>query len=105
MTILSKSGLIFSVQGKNGGYRISKKLIKISLLDIIRVAGDNQINNDCFFGFKSCTFYKTCAMHEKWVAVRKNINNVLISTTLEELKKAETHNFISKNSLIFTKND
>jgi len=105
LTVLSKSGLIISVQGKNGGYRISKNLSEISLLDIIRVTGDNKINNECFFGFKSCAFEKKCTMHEKWADVRKSINNVLTSTTLEELEKTGTHCFISKNSLIFTKND
>ena len=105
LTILSKSGLIISVQGKNGGYRIAKNLSEISLLDITNVAGDNKINNECFFGFTSCAFEKKCAMHEKWAAVSNCINDVLISTTLEELKKTGTHKFISKNSLIFTKND
>ena len=105
LTVLSKSGLIISVQGKNGGYRISKNLSEISLLDITRVAGDDQINDECFFGFQNCVFEKKCAMHYKWAAVRESIYNVLISTTLEELKKTGTHNFISKNSLIFTKND
>ena len=105
LTILSKSGLITSVQGKSGGYRISKNLSEISLLDIIRAAGDDQINNDCFFGFKGCSFEKKCALHYKWEVVIESINNVLISTTLEELKKTGTPDCISKNSLIFTKND
>jgi len=105
LTVLSKSELITSVQGKNGGYRISKNLSEISLLDITRATGSDQINNECFFGFQSCAFEKKCAMHEKWADVRKSINNVLISTTLEELKKTGTPDFISKNSLIFTKND
>ena len=105
MTIFSKSGLIKSVQGKKGGYRISKNLSEISLLDIIRVAGDDQISNECFFGFENCAFEKKCALHYKWAAVRESINNVLISTTLEELKNSGTPEYISKNSLIFTKND
>jgi len=104
LTILSKSGLIFSVQGKNGGYRISKNLSEISLLDIIHAAGDNQIYNECFFGFQSCAFKKKCALHYKWEVVIESINNVLISTTLEELKKTGTPDCISKNSLIFTNN-
>jgi len=104
LTILSKSGLIYSVQGKNGGYRISKKLNEISLLDIIHPTWDNQNINECFFGFKNCAFEKKCAMHYKWVDVLETINNVLISTTLEELKESGTPDFIKKNSLLFTKN-
>ena len=105
LTLLSKSELITSVQGKNGGYRISKNLNEISLLDITRATGSDQINNECFFGFQSCAFEKKCALHYKWEVVIESINNVLISTTLEELKNSGTPDCISKNSLILTKND
>jgi len=97
MTTLSKSGLLISVQGKSGGYRISKDLSKISLFDIVNATGDNPINNECFFGFHDCAFVKKCAMHDKWAAVRENINQVLTTTTLAEVKKTGPHSFISNN--------
>ena len=94
LTILSKSGLLISVQGKNGGYRISKNLNEISLLDILNTMGENPIQNECFFGFHNCAFEEKCAMHDKWMSVRENINSVLISTSLEELQGIELHGFI-----------
>lgn len=87
LTILSKSELINSVQGKNGGYRISKSLNKISLFDIIRATGDDLINNECFFGFENCALENKCAIHDKWTAGRENINHVLTTTTLDEIKQ------------------
>jgi len=104
LIILSKSELIESVQGKNGGYRISKKPSDISLLDIIRVVGDDPINNDCFFGFDNCTFIEKCALHEKWAVVRETLNNVLLTTTLEDIKSNRQHSFISNIDSLFTKN-
>jgi len=97
MTTLSKSGLLISVQGKSGGYRISKNLSKISLFDIVNATGDNPIHNECFFGFHDCAFVKKCAMHDKWAAVRENINQVLTTTTLAEVKENGPHSFISNN--------
>ena len=105
LIVLSKSGLINSVQGKNGGYRISRNLSEISLLDIIYASGDYQSNNECFFGFQNCAFVKKCAMHDKWAAVHESINNILTSTSLAELKETGPHSFILNNNLIFTKND
>ena len=95
LNVLSKSGLINSTQGKNGGYRISRKLSEISLLDIVSATGHNPIGNQCFFGFSDCAFEKKCAMHDKWAAVHESINSVLTSTTLEEVKESGPHHFIS----------
>lgn len=100
LTDLAKSGLIESIQGKNGGYRLSKGLNEISLLDIIYASGEKGIQNECFFGFKSCTFEKKCALHDKWVKVRKDLSKILSSTTLEDLQKSETHRYISQNNLL-----
>ena len=98
LIVLSKSGLINSVQGKDGGYRISRKLSEISLLDIVSATGYNSIPNKCFFGFHNCAFEKKCAMHDKWAEIQENINSVLTSTTLEEVKEAGANSYISNNS-------
>ncbi len=100
LTILSKSQLITSIQGKYGGYKISKNLIDISLLDIIVASGDKQLSNNCFFGFTDCVFQEKCSFHDKWDKVRNEINTVLTSTTLSELKKDGPYGHIFINSLL-----
>jgi len=98
LLVLSKDGMINSVQGKYGGYRITRELSKISLLDIIRAVGDDQINKECFFGFQNCAFSQKCSMHYKWASVRENVNQVLSSTTLDEVNASGSHNYIEINS-------
>jgi len=105
LTVLTKSGLLISVQGKNGGYRISKKLNEISLYDIVEATGDTHLVDECFFGFENCAFDHKCAMHDKWASVRQSINTVLKNTSLAELKETGPYSFITNNSLILTKND
>lgn len=105
LTNLSKTGLIVSVQGKNGGYLISKSIEEISLLDIVIATGDDGIKNECFFGFEKCGNQEKCVMHEKWVSVRESIYNVLQTTNLSELKETGTSGFILGNSTLLTKND
>ena len=87
LTSLSKSDIIISVQGKNGGYRIDKKLSDISLLDIVKATGENTKENRCFFGYEKCPNDKKCAMHDKWTDIIENINNMLTTTSLDDLKK------------------
>jgi len=102
LTILSKSDLISSIQGKHGGYKISKNLEEISLLDIINATGDKLLSNHCFFGFTECAFQEKCAFHDKWEKVRSEINTVLSSTNLAELKSNGPHGH-SNNNLLLTK--
>ena len=100
LTILSKSNIITSVQGKYGGYIITKDLKDISLLDIIEASGDKQLTNNCFFGFSECALSEKCAFHDKWEKIREDINTVLSTTNLAELKENGPHGHININSLI-----
>jgi Rrf2 family protein len=91
LTILSKGELLSSVQGKDGGYRISKSINEINLLDIVKATGDNLINMECFFGFGNCALVDKCVMHDKWSSIQENIINVLINTKLSDIKKSILH--------------
>lgn len=93
LTTLSKSGLLISVQGKGGGYKIGRDLNTIYLFDIVKVTGENRLQNECFFGYTNCTLEYKCAMHDKWATINNNINDVLKSTSLADLKELKTHNF------------
>ena len=95
LTLLSKSGLLISIQGKHGGYKISKKSNEISLLSIINISGDSPVSNECFFGFQNCAVDDKCAMHDKWTAVRENMIDVLNSTSLAELNGTEPNGFFT----------
>jgi len=87
MTTLSGTGLIQSVQGKNGGYSITRSLDEIFLIDILRAIGEDQLTETCFFGFDDCAFLQKCSMHDKWQVIRDNIYNILSTTNLAELKE------------------
>jgi Rrf2 family protein len=100
LTILSKSDIITSVQGKYGGYKISKNLEDISLLDVIVASGDKQLSNNCFFGFTDCKFEEKCSFHDSWASVRKEIHRVLSTTTLTEMKKDGPYGHVDNNSFL-----
>ncbi len=105
LTSLSKSGLIITIKGKNGGFRLARKSNELSLLDIVKATKEPQLDNKCFFGFKDCAFESKCAMHDKWEAVRGSIKSVLSTTTLADITDTETQEFIRDNSLLILKKD
>ncbi len=102
LTILTKSGLIKSTQGKFGGFSISKNPEIISLLDIVLAIDDKQISNSCFFGNNECTMREKCSFHDKWENVRLEVRKVLSTTTIADLKENGPHGY-PNNNLLLTK--
>lgn len=89
MTILTKTALIESIQGKFGGYKLGKKAEDISLFDIVMATDDSFQGNTCFFGYQTCALDHLCVMHNKWDSVRTNVANVLKTTSLKDLKESD----------------
>lgn len=89
LTSLSKSGFIYSTQGRNGGFQLQKAPDQIILSEIIDSVEGLDVLGTCIMGFEKCPFNQTCAMHEVWEDTRSNILKVLNSTTLETLLKTD----------------
>lgn len=89
LTSLSKSGFIYSTQGRKGGFQLQKPPDQIILAEIIDSVEGLEILGTCIMGFEKCPFDHTCAMHEVWEDTRASIFKVLNSTTLETLLKAD----------------
>ncbi len=105
LTKLTKSGLLISLQGKNGGYKMSRPSKEISLWEIVKATEGEQNQHECLLGFDNCVFGAKCSLHEKWKTVQDSINDMLKSTTLAELKESGSHKFILQhNNLLLTKN-
>jgi len=99
MTNLTKSEFIDSIQGKNGGYKISKKPEEINLLDIISIVDPEYLSVKCFFGFDNCVLLPTCVMHDQWMNVRRNINTILANTSLANIKQSNNQNQMLTNTI------
>lgn len=91
LTELTKTGLLESIQGNKGGYRLKRDPFEITLFDIIRATEMPKDKNLCFFGFQECHFSKKkCYMHDNWVSLISGIEQKLKTTTLSDLRNAET---------------
>ena len=88
LTSLSKSGFIFSTQGRHGGFQLKKQADQIFLAEIIDSVEGLNVFGTCIMGFKECPFDHTCAMHEVWEGTRNDILKVLNETTLDQLLKS-----------------
>ena len=86
LTDLTKNGIITSIQGRKGGFVLSKKPNKITVASIVEAVEGLNEEVSCFFGFEKCALDKPCSMHNVWSKTHNNIITLLKKTKLSDLK-------------------
>lgn len=81
---LRQNGLVKSVRGPGGGYRVAKAPEDISVSDIIR-AVDEQIDATQCGGNENCRGESRCMTHELWTALNHKILEYLEGVSLAQL--------------------
>ncbi len=88
LQILTKSGIVGSHKGKNGGFFLAKPANEIRLIEIVLAIDGNEIFNSCVLGFPGCSDDHPCPVHNTWGKLRDEAYKMLSSQTLAELKDA-----------------
>jgi Rrf2 family transcriptional regulator, cysteine metabolism repressor len=96
---LKKAGLIHSVRGAQGGYRLAHPPEEITLGDIIRVLEGPVTPSECVTEeAEFCERMTECVMHDVWGRIRTQIDEVLDSVTLadvcEEQRKMQKNGYM-----------
>ena len=78
---LERNGIVRSIRGVNGGYRLVKELNKISLLDILLAVDENMFIHECLKPDYVCEF-----SDKKYELVQTAFQNVQ-SVMLTEFRK------------------
>lgn len=81
---LRKQGLVSSVRGPGGGYRIAKAHSEISVSDII-TAVDEQIDATQCGGSENCHDDGRCMTHELWASLNNKILEYLSGVSLADM--------------------
>ena len=81
---LRKQGLVSSVRGPGGGYRIAKAHTEISVSDII-TAVDEQIDATQCGGNEDCLEEGRCMTHELWASLNGKILDYLSGVSLADM--------------------
>lgn len=85
MTNLSKKELILAIQGRYGGFKISKQKEDIKLKDILKALEDESFK-ECVLGGKPCDKVNKCELHDSWSNSKKTILKSFLDVSLGELK-------------------
>jgi Rrf2 family protein len=85
MTDLTKAGLIYSIQGRDGGYKFNKLASDIKIIEIIEAVENIDKYSNCILGFAECSDVNPCALHNEWVNIRTEIFKGLFLNNLQEV--------------------
>lgn len=83
---LTKSGLVASHRGVNGGYSIARKLEDINAMEIIEALDGPVALTDCVDGAEDmCNVQSLCPLRGGWDKVNAAVRDALTEVTLAEL--------------------
>ena len=81
---LKRRGLLASVRGPGGGYRLQRDLAAISVSEIIAAVGDGVDATRCH-GTADCQDGAKCLTHELWSELSEEIDGFLGGISLADL--------------------
>jgi Rrf2 family protein len=97
MGILARAGLLESVRGRNGGYRLARPAAEICVSEALAALGEKLYRPsetcDRFSGEGSfCVHSNTCSIRSLWSGLQLLIDSVLSRTTLQDLVATHERN-------------
>ena len=85
LTPLRIAGLIRVTRGARGGFELSNPPSQIRLIDIIRTVEGSTAPSECVDNASICSNSEYCAAREIWAEIKSATDNVLESTSLQNL--------------------
>ena len=84
---LRRAGIVESIRGAHGGYRLAKDLNEVSALEVVSIMEGSLAPVACIDDEASCAHTGNCSTESLWNDVDQAVRNVLASTSLEKLVK------------------
>lgn len=84
---LSRSGIVVSHKGSNGGYTLGRPGNEITLGEIIKAIDGEAFLEECVLGFPNCGDENPCPVHDQWKPAKKLILEMLSRRRVSELSK------------------
>lgn len=82
---LGRAGVLESVRGKNGGFRLARPAEEITLFQVVEPFERFEGTRRCVLGQAVCSERMACGAHAGWVSIGDSIVRFLRRTTLADL--------------------
>ncbi len=85
LTQLTEYGILSSIQGRYGGFKLMKKPENITLIEIVEAMENVEKYFGCVLGFENCSDENPCTLHNKWAPLRDELMSFLNETTVNDV--------------------
>lgn len=82
---LSRHGVTLSHRGAVRGYSLARPAGAITLCEILEAIEGQGLFDRCVFWPARCSPRRPCALHDRWVTLKPELERMLETTTLGEL--------------------
>lgn len=86
---LVKSGVVKSLAGTNGGYKLAREPRDISALEVIRAIDGPIILTSCFTSHGECDQSERCTVREPLKRIHEGIIELLATTSIADIAAEE----------------
>jgi len=101
LQVLVKNNIISSAKGRNGGFYLTKKDKKKTLLSVIKGLSEYDKLTTCFMGLPRCSDKEPCPIHYLVKALRTKMIKELSSKSIEDfaigIKNGETFVYLDQD--------
>jgi Rrf2 family protein len=98
LQVLTKSNLISSIRGRNGGFYLTKKDKLNNLLSIVESIDGLDKFKECLLGLPICSDENPCPIHHAVSPFKRELQNELTHKTIDDLttevSEGKTHIFL-----------
>ena len=82
---LSKEGLVDSIRGAHGGYRLARDPTQITIADIVAAVEGPIALTECAVHDGCCNIESTCGVRGNWRLINQAIHQALASVSLAQM--------------------
>ena len=85
VAVLRRGGIVESIRGAYGGYRLARSMEKITALEVVELMEGSLAPVVCIEDEDKCEHTGNCSTEDLWQRVDQSIRDVLRDTTLAQL--------------------
>lgn len=101
ITPLIGAGIVGSTRGARGGMQLVRPPHEVKLSEVIPLLEGSTAPVECLNNPKSCSRYDLCVTRDIWNEIKKAIDGVLESTTLQDLVERQKKKEQSKEVMYY----
>lgn len=82
---LARSGLLVSVRGPGGGYRLARPAGEITMAEVVGEFDEIGPSGECVMGGRACDIRDPCMAHERWKSLSESMVRLMDDTTVADI--------------------